>query len=57
MKASILTGGGNLAVKEEIDVRSFWKNLFQKLEEFFEGSFDSDWEKKRSLSLKVSFFG
>ena len=49
MKASILTGEGNLAVNEEIDVRSFWKNLFQKLEEFFEGSFDSDWEKKTGL--------
>ena len=49
MKASILTGEGNFAVKEKIDVRSFWNNLFQKLEEFFDGSFDSDWEKKTGL--------
>jgi len=49
MKASILTGEGNLAVKEKIDVRSLWKNLFQELEEFFNGSFESDWEKKTGL--------
>lgn len=49
MKASILTSEGNLAVKEKIDVRSLWKNLFQKLEEFFNGSFESDWEKKTGL--------
>ena len=49
MKASILTGEGNLAVKEKIDVRSLWKNLFQELEEFFNGSFESDWEKKTNL--------
>jgi len=49
MKASILTGEGNFAVEEKIDVRSFWNNLFQKLEEFFDGSFDSDWEKKTGL--------
>jgi hypothetical protein len=35
MKASILTGEGNLAVKGKIDVKNLWKNLFQKLEEFF----------------------
>ena len=49
MKASILTGEGNLVVKEKIDVRSLWKNLFQELEEFLNGSFESDWEKKTGL--------
>jgi len=49
MKASILTGEVNLVVKEKLDLRSKRKNLFQKLEEFFAGSFESDWEKRTGL--------
>ncbi len=49
MKASILTGEGILGVKEKIDVRSLWKNLSQKVEEFLNGSYESDWEKKTGL--------
>jgi hypothetical protein len=49
MKVSILTGEGNLAAKEKLDLRSGWKHFFQKMEEFFDGSFESDWEEKTGL--------
>jgi hypothetical protein len=49
MKASILTGEVNLAVKEKLDLGSLWKKLFKDLEAFFGGSFESDWEKKTGL--------
>jgi len=32
MKASVLTGGGNLAAKKKLDLRSPWKYLFGKSE-------------------------
>ena len=49
MKASILTGEVNLVVKEELDLRSPWRSLFEKVEVFFGGSFESDWEKRTGL--------
>jgi hypothetical protein len=49
MKASILTGEVILVAKEKFDLRSQWKSLFQKLEEFFSGPFESDWEKRTGL--------
>ncbi len=49
MKASILTGEVNLAVKEKLNLGSQWKKLFEELEKFFGGSFESDWEKKTGL--------
>ena len=49
MKASILAGEVNLVVKEELDLRSQWKKLSQTLEEFFDGSFESEWEKRTGL--------
>ncbi len=49
MRASILTGEVNLGVKDNLDLWSQWKNLFRGLEEFFGGSFESDWEKKTGL--------
>ena len=52
MKTSILTGEVNLVVKEKLALRSQWKKLFQKLEEFFNGSFESDWEKRTGLDWK-----
>ena len=57
MKASTLTGEVNLVVKEKLDLRSRRRNLFQKLEGFFGGYFESDWEKKTGISLKVGFVG
>jgi hypothetical protein len=52
MKASVLTDGGNLVAEEKLDLRSQWKYLFRKLEEFFSGSFESDWEKKTGLDWR-----
>jgi len=52
MKTSILTGEVNLVVKEKLALRSQWKKLFQKLEEFFNGPFESDWEKRTGLDWK-----
>jgi len=49
MNASILTGEVNLVVMEKLDLRSQRKNLFQKLEDFFTGSFESDWERRTGL--------
>jgi len=49
VKASILTGEVNLVAKEQLHLRGQWKYLFRKLEEFFSGSFESDWEKKTGL--------
>ncbi len=49
MKASLLTGEVILGVEEKSDLTSVWKSLFQKLEEFFSGPFESDWEKKTGL--------
>ena len=52
MKASVLTGEVNLWVKEKLGLRSKRKNLSQKFEEFFAGSFESDWEKRTDLDWR-----
>ncbi len=49
MKAPVLTGEVNLVVKEELDLERRWKKFFRDLEEFFRGSFESDWEQKTGL--------
>ncbi len=49
MKASVLTGEVNLVGEEKLDLGSQWMKLFRELEEFFGGSFESDWEKKTGL--------
>jgi len=49
MKPSVLTGEVNLVVQEKLDLKTQWKKFFHELEEFFGGSFESDWEKKTGL--------
>lgn len=49
MKASVLTGEVNLVLKKELDLKSQWKHLFQKLASFCAEPFESDWEQKTGL--------
>ncbi len=52
MKAPVLAGEVNLVVREELDLERRWKKFFQDLEEFFRGSFESDWEQKTGLGCR-----
>jgi hypothetical protein len=50
MKASSLTGRRVMVVKKEINVLPLLKPLFQRMKEFLNEPFESDWEKKTGLS-------
>lgn len=57
MKAVTLNGSQALTSNHKRNARVGWTLLIERLISFFDDSYESDWEKKRSLSLKVSFFG
>jgi len=57
MKAATLNGSQALTSNHKRNARVGWTLLIERLISFFDDSYESDWEKKRSLSLKVSFFG
>jgi len=49
MKTSILTIKMNLTIINKSAVLTRWRHLLEKLNEFFCGSFKSDWEEKTGL--------
>ena len=52
MKASVLTSERNVVANNELGVLRVWEHLFEKLREFFEEPFESDWEKKTGLDWR-----
>ncbi len=52
MKASILTGEKNVVANAEPRGLIVWRRLCEKVKEFFEEPFQSDWEKKTGLEWK-----
>ena len=52
MKASILTGERNAVANTELRGLTVWRHLCEKVKEFFEESFQSDWEKKTGLEWR-----
>ena len=49
MKASVLTSEASVVVNNELRVLTVCGHLFEKMKEFFEEPFESDWEKKTGL--------
>jgi hypothetical protein len=49
MRASVLTGEGNVVASNEFGVLTVCEHLFDNMKEFFEKPFESDWEKKTGL--------
>lgn len=52
MRASILTSERNVVANNELGVLRVWGHLFERLREFFEEPFESDWEKKTGLAWR-----
>ncbi len=49
MKASVLTSDRNVVAYIELRVLTVWGHFFEKVREFFEERFESDWERKTGL--------
>ena len=49
MKASVLTSERNVVADNELGVLTVWEHPFEKMKEFFEEPFESDWEKKAEV--------
>ena len=49
MKTSALTIKMNLTMDKKSAVLTRWRHLLQKLNEFFSGTFEADWEEKTGL--------
>ena len=52
MKTSVLTGERNAVANSELGVLTVLGHLFEKMKEFFEEPFESDWEKKTGLDWR-----
>ncbi len=52
MKASILTSERNAVANIELRGLTAWGRLCEKVKEFFEEPFQSDWEKKTGLEWR-----
>lgn len=49
MKTSALTIKMNLTINKKAAVSTWWGHLSEKLNEFFSGTFEADWEEKTGL--------
>ena len=50
MKTSAQTIKRSVALNNKIDIMTEWRNILEKLKDFFTGTFESDWEEKTSLN-------
>ena len=57
MKAVTLNGRQAITSSHTLNGRAGWILLIKRLARFFEDAYESDWEKKTGIFLKVTFIG